>query len=210
MGYIFFIMAGYLSGSVMYAYLFPKWIKKIDIRTLSPDRNPGTANAFMYAGIPIGIIVIIFELLKGALPVYSASKLLNKEVPLFAFVMAAPVIGHAYISQGKRRKSDRRVFWRRDRALSGQYDAVPADFLFPPVFTGFYCQAAFTKGNADLYVLRDQQQPAASEPGAGGRNPDHCIYRYGQTLGSLSRRKIGAVSFPEKNKIINLRKVCLF
>lgn len=96
MGYIFFIIAGYLSGSVMYAYLFPKWIKKIDIRTLSPDRNPGTANAFMYAGIPIGIIVIIFELLKGALPVYGASKLLNKEVPLFALVMAAPVIGHAY------------------------------------------------------------------------------------------------------------------
>lgn len=96
MGYIFFIIAGYLSGSVMYAYLFPKWIKKIDIRTLSPDRNPGTANAFMYAGIPIGIIVIIFELLKGALPVYGASKLLNKELPLFALVMAAPVIGHAY------------------------------------------------------------------------------------------------------------------
>ena len=53
-------------------------------------------------------------------------------------------------------------------------------------------------------------EPVDSESGAGGRNPDHCLYRYGQTLGSLSRRKIRTVSFPEKNKIINLRKVCLF
>jgi len=96
MEYIFFIIAGYLSGSVMYAYLLPKWIKNMDIRALSPDKNPGTANAFMYAGIPIGIIVVICELLKGALPVYGASRLLNRDIPLFALVMASPVLGHAF------------------------------------------------------------------------------------------------------------------
>jgi len=95
MEYIFWMAAGYLSGSVMYAFILPKWIKKIDIRELSPDKNPGTANAFMFAGIPIGIIVVFCELLKGALPVYGAAKTLSREVPLFALVMASPAFGHA-------------------------------------------------------------------------------------------------------------------
>lgn len=95
MEYIFWTVAGYLSGSIMFAYILPKWIKKIDIRELGPDGNPGTANAFMYAGIPIGIIVVICELLKGAIPIYGAAKTLNREMPLFAFVMAAPAFGHA-------------------------------------------------------------------------------------------------------------------
>ena len=96
MKYILFSVAGYLSGSVMYAYILPKWIKKIDITELSKDKNPGTANAFLLAGVPIGIVVIICELLKGAIPVYSATKVLDREFPLFALVMASPVIGHAY------------------------------------------------------------------------------------------------------------------
>ncbi len=95
MAYIFFAAAGYLSGSVMFAYLFPKYIKGIDIRELSLDKNPGTANAFLLAGVPIGIIVIVCELLKGALPVYVAARFLNRESPLFALVMASPALGHA-------------------------------------------------------------------------------------------------------------------
>ncbi|MCM1182126.1 MAG: glycerol-3-phosphate acyltransferase [Roseburia sp.] len=96
MKYILFIMAGYLSGSVMYAYILPKWIKGIDITKLSKDKNPGTANAFLCAGVPIGIAAVLCELLKGAIPVYGAARVLDREFPLFALVMAAPVFGHAY------------------------------------------------------------------------------------------------------------------
>lgn len=94
--YLFFIIAGYLSGSVMYASLLPKVIRQIDIRELSEDGNPGTANAFIHAGIPIGILVIICELLKGALPVWFALRKVDISNLLFALVLAAPVLGHAF------------------------------------------------------------------------------------------------------------------
>ena len=67
-----YIIGGYLSGSVLYSYLLPKALKGIDITAESPDGNPGTANAFTCAGIPIGILVLCMELLKGYLPVHLA------------------------------------------------------------------------------------------------------------------------------------------
>ena len=45
---IFFSIAGYLSGSILYAYWIPKILFQKDICALSPDGNPGTANAFVY------------------------------------------------------------------------------------------------------------------------------------------------------------------
>lgn len=96
MRYLFWILAGYLSGSVMYAYLLPRLIKHIDIRPLSDDGNPGTANAFKHAGIPVGICVIFCELLKGFFPVWLACREVDMGRTVFALVMAAPVLGHAY------------------------------------------------------------------------------------------------------------------
>lgn len=96
MNYFIYIALGYLSGSVMYAYLLPKMLKHIDIRKLSDDGNPGAANAFLHAGVPIGILVILCELLKGALPVWAAAQNLNISRLLFAPIMAAPVLGHAF------------------------------------------------------------------------------------------------------------------
>ena len=81
-----YIIGGYLSGSVLYSYLLPKALKGIDITAESPDGNPGTANAFTCAGIPIGILVLCMELLKGYLPVHLALREVNP---------AAPVFGHA-------------------------------------------------------------------------------------------------------------------
>lgn len=96
MKYLFFMAAGYLSGSIMYASLLPKIIKHVDVQELSEDGNPGTANAFIHAGIPVGILVIICELLKGALPIWFAARVINISNLLFALVMAAPVLGHAF------------------------------------------------------------------------------------------------------------------
>jgi len=93
---LLFIAAGYISGSILFAYLLPKKLKGIDIREVSKDKNPGTANAFMYAGIPVGCAVILCELLKGALPVFCAAQMAGRTNPLFALVMAAPAAGHAF------------------------------------------------------------------------------------------------------------------
>ena len=59
--YLFYILFGYLSGSVLYGYLLPKYIKKIDVTKESPDQNPGVANAFLCAGAPIGFCAHFFR-----------------------------------------------------------------------------------------------------------------------------------------------------
>lgn len=90
------IVAGVLSGSVLYAKLLPLWIKGIDVTENSVDHNPGTANAMKNAGVPVGILCLLGDLLKGAIPVYVAVGMGLLTGRLFAVVMAAPVLGHAY------------------------------------------------------------------------------------------------------------------
>lgn len=96
MEYVVFCLLGYLFGSVTFGYLIPRLIKGVDVRALSSDGNPGTANAFLYGGVFCGILVLLADLGKGALPVFLAVRHLDPEEKLFALVMAAPVVGHAY------------------------------------------------------------------------------------------------------------------
>ena len=60
--YYFFILLGYLSGSILFARLIPKYWYGIDICQLSDDGNPGTFNAFRHAGVHAGILIICLEL----------------------------------------------------------------------------------------------------------------------------------------------------
>ena len=41
--YIFFIILGYVLGSIMFGYLIPKIFKQVDTKKDSEDGNPGTA-----------------------------------------------------------------------------------------------------------------------------------------------------------------------
>ena len=82
MNELFFILVGYLSGSILYAYLLPKYICHIDIMKDSDDHNPGTFNAFALAGTQVGILVIALELLKG-LHLFSVHLLQGMRFPCF-------------------------------------------------------------------------------------------------------------------------------
>ncbi|MDD3339650.1 MAG: glycerol-3-phosphate acyltransferase [Lachnospiraceae bacterium] len=93
---IFYIICGYLSGSVLYSYLLPKYLKHMDVTQVSNDGNPGAANVFMHAGIPMGILVLFLELLKGFIPIHMALRTLDPARLPFGLVLAAPVLGHAY------------------------------------------------------------------------------------------------------------------
>ncbi len=93
---LFFSIAGYLCGSFLSAYYLPLWLRHIDVTNGARDRNPGAANAFLQAGIPCGILVLLCELGKGTLPVLAASRCLPVGCPGFIPVMLAPVIGHAW------------------------------------------------------------------------------------------------------------------
>lgn len=94
--YLVLIAAGYASGSVLFAYLLPRCICHTDITRQGGDGNPGTANAFAYAGIPIGTAVILLELAKGFVPVFIAARVTDTACWPFALVLLAPVLGHAF------------------------------------------------------------------------------------------------------------------
>ncbi len=91
-----FTGAGFVSGSVLYSAYLPMLVKGVDITKVSEDKNPGAYNAFQYAGVPLGILCLLCELLKGCVPVWLAARSMDLENPLFAAVMLAPVAGHAF------------------------------------------------------------------------------------------------------------------
>lgn len=95
--YVYFVIAGYLSGSVLYARLMCRLFGKETALLQSKDANPGTSNAFAYGGFACGVLTLAGDLLKGILPVwlYIRSGLPITPVPL-ALVLAAPVMGHAF------------------------------------------------------------------------------------------------------------------
>ena len=94
---LFFIIAGYFSGSVLYADVFGTLFGEKDFYKESADQNPGTANAFVYGGFLCGTLTLLCDLLKGFLPVY----LYLRSTPVYqdwylSCVLASPVIGHIF------------------------------------------------------------------------------------------------------------------
>lgn len=93
--YVLFALGGFALGGVLFSYHLPKLLKQVDICALSPDHNPGTFNAFRYAGVPVGVLCLICDLAKGFLPVFIALRSLDPHSLWFALIPAAPVLGHA-------------------------------------------------------------------------------------------------------------------
>lgn len=105
---IFFSIAGYLSGSILYAYWIPKILFQKDICALSPDGNPGTANAFVYGGFWAGILALLSELFKGFFPVVLALRTLDIDTPYMIPILIAPVLGHAFPLQFHPKNSNKK------------------------------------------------------------------------------------------------------
>lgn len=93
---IFMIVVGILCGSFLFGSFLPRLMKKIDVTELARDHNPGTANAMKYAGVPVGILCLLGDILKGAWPVHCAIRMGLATESLFPLIMSAPVFGHAY------------------------------------------------------------------------------------------------------------------
>ena len=48
-GYFFYVIMGFLSGSILFGRLIPMIFRGVDVQTESEDGNPGTFNAFACA-----------------------------------------------------------------------------------------------------------------------------------------------------------------
>ena len=93
---IFYILFGYLLGSILFARLGGLLFKQRDVTQDGTDRNPGTMNAFLYGGFWCGVFALCGDLLKGFLPVFLYLNVEPQPAPSLSLslVMAAPVLGH--------------------------------------------------------------------------------------------------------------------
>ena len=83
------IILSYFLGSVNFAYIMAK-VKGIDIAS-SGSGNPGTSNALRTLGKGSAVIVLVGDLLKGALPI-----IFFYEDQYFLIYGVAAVLGHIY------------------------------------------------------------------------------------------------------------------
>lgn len=70
-GMILIAIMSYLVGSVSFATIFSKKIKGIDPREHG-SKNPGTTNVLRTAGILPAVLTLLFDVLKGVLPILLA------------------------------------------------------------------------------------------------------------------------------------------
>ncbi len=95
---VWYIVMGYLCGSVLFARIFAELLQKGDIAAQSPDGNPGTANAFLYGGFWCGLLTLCGDLCKGFLPVYLYGRGVGTDSGGIGLllVLVAPVAGHIF------------------------------------------------------------------------------------------------------------------
>lgn len=89
-----FGILGYISGSLMFALWVTKIVKGVDVRDAGSG-HASTTNTFRQAGLGPGVIVLVFDILKGYIPTYLALKYsMNEWGVILAGVLA--VVGHCW------------------------------------------------------------------------------------------------------------------
>ncbi len=94
--YFIFAVCGFISGSIMYSYIVAKHFYNVDITVDGPDGNPGMTNVMLCVGKKQGLLCLLLDVQKGAVPVLVASTILDPSNPWFALVLVSPVLGHAF------------------------------------------------------------------------------------------------------------------
>ena len=154
--YLFYSFFGYLSGSVLYSYLIPKYFCHVDVRTVNEDQNPGAFNAFSVAGPRIGLLCVLCDIGKGFLPVFLAahSSAVSMSSWIFALILLAPVAGHASAVSAacERRKGDLCLVRRAARPPAGSAAGASSGGVLSDVFADSHYPA--TQSALNCLVLR--------------------------------------------------------
>jgi glycerol-3-phosphate acyltransferase PlsY len=89
-----YLIFAYLCGSIPFAYIITKAVKKVDIRKVGSG-NPGTTNVFRSVGKGAGIVVFILDILKGFVPVLFAV-FIDDSFFYSMIVAALAIVGHIF------------------------------------------------------------------------------------------------------------------
>ncbi|GAB4405361.1 MAG: glycerol-3-phosphate acyltransferase [Anaerolineales bacterium] len=92
---LFWVVLGFLAGSIPFSVWLGRLLLRADIRRYG-DGNPGAANAWRAGGWPVGLLAVLLDYLKGAIPVGFAHFSLGMHGPALAAMALAPVMGHAF------------------------------------------------------------------------------------------------------------------
>jgi acyl phosphate:glycerol-3-phosphate acyltransferase len=88
------VLLAYLSGSVPYGALLTKWLKGVDVRSAGSG-NIGATNVARVAGRRLGVLVLLLDAAKGAVPV-ALCMLITPDTEIHSAVGFAAVLGHVF------------------------------------------------------------------------------------------------------------------
>jgi glycerol-3-phosphate acyltransferase PlsY len=91
---VLLLLLAYLSGSVPYGALLTRWLKGVDVRSAGSG-NIGATNVARVAGRGLGVLVLLLDAAKGAVPV-ALSFLITGNSEVHAAVGLAAVLGHVF------------------------------------------------------------------------------------------------------------------
>lgn len=92
---LYCVVAGYIIGSISFAYLFTLFLTGKDIREIG-TKNPGAANVARNVGKKWGIIVWLGDTIKGIIPMVFARNLGISNIIILTIVGISAIIGHCY------------------------------------------------------------------------------------------------------------------
>ena len=95
MEYFLIIVLSYMVGIINPAHLITKHLKKIDIRDVN-SKNAGTSNVAITLGLKYAVIVGLFDILKGLLPVLVVRLLFPENDILWVIAGVSAIIGHIF------------------------------------------------------------------------------------------------------------------
>ncbi len=94
--YMFVFVAAYVFGSFPSAFLLIKWTQKKDIREMGSG-NVGAMNALRTGkSKPVAALVLLLDLLKGAIPVWYVQTHLSADFIILITVFLGLLLGHLF------------------------------------------------------------------------------------------------------------------
>lgn len=127
MHFIGYLIVSYLIASIPFGVIFSQLLGTVDIRKHG-SKNIGATNAFRTGGKKIGVLTLLFDFLKGFLPVYFLTFFITilptQEDMFFVLTSLICVLGHVY------------SFWLRGKGGKGVATALGTLFFINPTLFG--------------------------------------------------------------------------
>lgn len=97
---VVWISIGFLSGSIPWSVICVRIFSDKDVRETG-DGNPGATNAWISSGWIVGVVSMVFDVMKAVIPVWLFSNyFMSSPLPLYplavTLVAISPILGHAY------------------------------------------------------------------------------------------------------------------